>query len=143
VTSDVLGVAASSTPAALRHAVLLSAPPPAATAPGAPYAGADLARLLRDDGAALSIETGSAGERYLVLADLDYPGWRADVDGVPVPIATAYGVARAVHLGPGRHLVRFAYRPVAFRLGLAVAAAALLALAIPMLVGALRPRRIA
>lgn len=141
VTSDVLGATASSTLAELRHTVLLAAPPPAATAPGDPYTGADVARMLQDDGSALAIETRSTGERYLVLADLDYPGWRAYVDGAPVPIATAYGVMRAVHLGPGRHVVRFAYCPLAFYVGLACAAAALLALALPQLIGAVRARR--
>jgi hypothetical protein len=47
------------------------------------------------------------------------PGWRAWVDGSPVPIHRAYGFFMAVPLaGGGEHRVDFRYEPTAFRLGL-------------------------
>jgi uncharacterized membrane protein YfhO len=55
---------------------------------------------------------------YLVLADLFYPGWQAEVDGGKAPIERANYLFRAVRLAPGRHTVRFDYRPASFRLGL-------------------------
>lgn len=48
---------------------------------------------------------------YLVLADQDYPGWRATVDGVPTPILPIDGVFRGLPLSPGEHDVIFTYRP--------------------------------
>lgn len=48
---------------------------------------------------------------YLILADLDYPGWEATVDGVSVPILRADGVFRATALSPGEHEIMFRYRP--------------------------------
>lgn len=48
---------------------------------------------------------------YLVLADLDYPGWRATVDGVPTPIVPVDDIFRGLPLSPGDHDVIFTYRP--------------------------------
>ncbi|MFO7918927.1 MAG: YfhO family protein, partial [Anaerolineae bacterium] len=48
---------------------------------------------------------------YLLLADQDYPGWRATVDGAPTPILTIDGVFRGLLLSPGEHDVIFTYRP--------------------------------
>lgn len=50
---------------------------------------------------------------YLVLADLDYPGWRATLDGADVPITVAEGLFRAVALPAGTHEVVFTYHPLA------------------------------
>jgi len=47
----------------------------------------------------------------LVLADMDYPGWEAWVDGQPVAIYPVDGLFRGIMLGPGDHTVRFEYRP--------------------------------
>jgi hypothetical protein len=48
---------------------------------------------------------------YLILADQDYPGWRATVDGVPTPIQSVDGIFRALPLSPGDHDVIFTYHP--------------------------------
>ncbi len=50
-------------------------------------------------------------DSYLVLADQDYPGWRATVDGVPTPILPIDGVFRGLPLSPGEHDVVFTYHP--------------------------------
>lgn len=70
-------------------------------------------------------ETDRAG--YLVLADTFFPGWKAFVGEEEAEIYRANYVQRAVHLEPGRHQVEFVYRPASFRIGAAVAAAALAA----------------
>ncbi len=59
-------------------------------------------------------------EAYLVLADSDYPGWRARVDGKAVPIVRAYGALRAVAVPAGEHVVEFTFEPLSWRIGLAV-----------------------
>ncbi|MHB0856335.1 MAG: hypothetical protein ACYC5M_02050 [Anaerolineae bacterium] len=50
-------------------------------------------------------------ESYLILADLYYPGWQAQVDGQPAPILAADGVFRAVRLTPGEHEIVWTFRP--------------------------------
>ncbi|MBI2390406.1 MAG: hypothetical protein HYV09_12525 [Deltaproteobacteria bacterium] len=68
----------------------------------------------------LGVESASAG--WLVLTDTFYPGWRADVDGAPAEIVAADGFARAVHLEPRRHRVRFRFVSRSLRFGLALSA---------------------
>ncbi len=66
-----------------------------------------------------------AAEGVLVLTDSWYPGWRAVVDGQPVPIHRADVLFRAVRLPAGSHTVEFVYAPASFRIGLAISLAAL------------------
>lgn len=51
----------------------------------------------------------ASGPGTLVLADTNYPGWTATVDGVATPIGQADLVMRAVPLGLGDHEIRFRY----------------------------------
>ncbi len=60
----------------------------------------------------------------VVLGDVWYPGWRAEVDGVEAPILRANHAFRAVWLDAGRHSVTFSFRPASLRLGLWVSATA-------------------
>jgi prepilin-type N-terminal cleavage/methylation domain-containing protein len=48
------------------------------------------------------------------------------VDGQPAPVLRANALYRAVALTPGRHVIRFSYRPQAFFAGLTLSMAALL-----------------
>ncbi len=130
VVSDVEAALKSDTLARARREVLLGAPPPAASAPGEPYSGTDVATLVRDAGERVEVTTASSGKRWLVLADRPYPGWRATSDGRRVPIVEAYGMVRAVRLGPGRHRVVFEYRPWSVRLGGLLSALTLVALGV-------------
>jgi hypothetical protein len=66
----------------------------------------------------LAIEVRSKEKSVLVLADTDYPGWEATVDGRPVPILRANLAFRAVETPPGNHLVEFHFRPSSARHGL-------------------------
>lgn len=58
----------------------------------------------------------------VVVSELDYPGWCAEVDGAPVPIRRARLAERdtplrAIDLAAGEHRVRMRYRPFARWLG--------------------------
>jgi hypothetical protein len=55
---------------------------------------------------------------YLFVSDVDYPGWRAYLDGTEVELLRANYAFRAVELNPGSHLVRMEYVPLYFRIGL-------------------------
>ena len=62
-----------------------------------------------------AVESGGGG--YLVLLDSYYPGWRATLDGEPIPILRANYAFRAVRLPAGKHVVEFRYKPMSFYLG--------------------------
>jgi len=66
----------------------------------------------------VAVDSPKAG--ILVLSDTFYPGWVASVDGASVPLLRADGVLRAVAFGPGKHIVRFAFRPTSVRVGAAI-----------------------
>jgi hypothetical protein len=58
----------------------------------------------------LTVAAGSTPS-YLILTDADYPGWVAEVNGLPAPIQRANGLFRAVRLGPEPSTVVFRYAP--------------------------------
>lgn len=63
------------------------------------------------------LHTTADGPAYLVLLDLDYPGWRATVNDRTAAIVAVDGLYRAVRLAPGDHTVRFTFHPLAGVLG--------------------------
>lgn len=80
---------------------------------------------------------------FLVLTDLFYPGWTAQVDGRNVKIHRANFLFRGVELDPGLHEVVFGYRPRSFHYGSLITLLTL-ALAVGLAVGDLlwrRPKR--
>jgi hypothetical protein len=54
---------------------------------------------------------------WLFVADANYPGWRATLDGKPTPLFTAQVLGKAVAIPEGRHLVAITFESVSFRLG--------------------------
>jgi hypothetical protein len=58
----------------------------------------------------------------LVTSDLAYPGWSVEVDGLAATLHDVNAGFRAVVVPPGRHEVRFAYRPALAPIGLSVSA---------------------
>jgi hypothetical protein len=66
---------------------------------------------------------------FLFLSDTYYPGWKAYADGREVKIYRANYMFRAVALEKGKHLVRFVYDPLSFKLGLSISVITLLVLA--------------
>jgi hypothetical protein len=71
----------------------------------------------------------------LILSDVVYPGWQAWLDREPVPIYAADAVFRGVAVPPGDHSLELRYRPFSLWLGLGIASATLLAVAVAGLVG--------
>ncbi|MBV9765348.1 MAG: YfhO family protein [Acidobacteriaceae bacterium] len=76
----------------------------------------------------IEIEASLPQSGILVLNDCDYPGWEASVDGMRSKIISADYIFRGLLLRPGKHRIRFAYRPRSFRLGAIISASALVGL---------------
>jgi hypothetical protein len=81
----------------------------------------------------------------LVLADVYYPGWHAEVDGEPAEILRVNRMMRGVGLAEGEHTVVFTYQPASFwwgsRISLVAWAAMVVLLGSAALAAKLRPGR--
>lgn len=51
---------------------------------------------------------------YLLLTEINYPGWRVSVDGHTADLLSWAGIFRAVEITQGRHTVLFEYKPLKF-----------------------------
>ncbi|MBN1529720.1 MAG: YfhO family protein, partial [Thermoleophilaceae bacterium] len=106
---------------------------PAGTSPGA-------ARLTSYEPERVEVRTQARRSSLLVLTDVHYPGWRAEVDGREAPVERVDYLLRAVRVPAGAHTVEFAYRPASWRAGWIVSVVALLVLIALVLVGLRRHR---
>lgn len=62
---------------------------------------------------------------FLVLTDVFYPGWQAEIDGNPTKIYRVDGLFRGVYLEQGNHRIVFKYLPKSFKMGVLVSFLAL------------------
>jgi hypothetical protein len=65
---------------------------------------------------------------WLFLADANYPGWHAQVDGQPATVWTAQLLGKAVHVPAGTHRVVLSFQSGSFRIGRLVSILSLLAM---------------
>lgn len=71
------------------------------------------ARVLSYRNTDVVIVADSPAGGWVVLNDLWHPWWFADIDGKTAEILRANVLFRAVDVPPGRHIVRFTFRPIA------------------------------
>jgi hypothetical protein len=83
---------------------------------GASFTGAS--RIVQERPDRVLIEADLSEPGYVVLVDSYDPGWRAQLDGRPVPIVRANTIFRAVQVPGGHHLIEYVYRPWAVGLGI-------------------------
>jgi hypothetical protein len=69
---------------------------------------------------------GLPGPRILTFLDPHYPGWRARLDGEPVPILLANDAFKAVVVPAGGHEVEFVFRPTRVYAGMTISLASTL-----------------
>ena len=86
------------------------------------------ARIVEEFPAEVAVRAESAAAGTLLLRDRYDRGWRARLDGAPISVEPSEDGFRAVRLPPGRHTVRFFYRPWTFLVGASISAAAFLLL---------------
>ncbi|HSB62661.1 MAG TPA: YfhO family protein [Thermoanaerobaculia bacterium] len=110
--------------------------PPAGLVP-APRAGRSfsVARVVRDAPEALTVDTDASEAGYLVLTRSHDRGWKARLDGADVPLRRANLALSAVLVPAGAHRIELVYRPASFRVGTALSAVSIAALAGLLLAG--------
>jgi uncharacterized membrane protein YfhO len=64
----------------------------------------------------------------VVVSDMWYPGWYAQVDGTPCPIERVDVALRGIRVSAGKHAIEMIYDPPSVRRGFELAAAGALAL---------------
>jgi uncharacterized membrane protein YfhO len=70
---------------------------------------------------------------WLFLADANYPGWHAYIDGREAPVYSAQLLGKAVYLPAGNSRVEICFESASFRWGLAVTVASLCLMALLLL----------
>jgi hypothetical protein len=96
------------------HTVLLNktARTAAAKPPAHPARGSSAAiRTYENTKVVIEVEAAEPG--FVVLHDVWHPWWAADIDGIDVPILQANVLFRAVQVPAGRHVLTFAFEPIA------------------------------
>jgi hypothetical protein len=91
-----------------------------------PQMAAGAVEITQDEANTLTMRVDGDQGSWLVLADTDYPGWVASVDGAEVPIYRANLAFRAVQVDAGLHEIQFEYRPRWLLPGALVSAVSLL-----------------
>ncbi len=96
--------------------------------PERPGFGGD-ARIVADEAERVSVRTESSRAGLLVLADVHYPGWTAEVDGREMTLERVDYLLRGVPVPAGEHTVQLRYHPLSWTVGWAVSVVALILLA--------------
>lgn len=74
----------------------------------------------------LRLHTQTDAERFLVLSEMWFPGWHAEIDGQPLPIYRTNYLLRGLVVPAGNHTIRVYYRPTSAIVGAGITALALL-----------------
>jgi hypothetical protein len=99
------------------------------------------ARIVVDEGERVSIRSRAPRPGLLVLSDVHYPGWTAQVDGSETPVEPVDYLLRGVRVPAGDHTVELRYEPLSWTVGWAVSAVALILLAAAVAMGLSRRAR--
>jgi hypothetical protein len=76
-----------------------------------------LVEVIKLDDEEVVVRTTDPNPSFLVVNDIYYPGWEAEIDGKREDIFLANYMVRAVPLTPGEHLVKIYYKPKSFKIG--------------------------
>jgi hypothetical protein len=98
------------------------------------------AQIVGESPTRIELITRSATPAFLVLSEVFYSGWTAELDGTPVPLVRTDYMLRGVEVPAGVHRVTCVYRPASVAAGAAVSVATV-ALALATAVWRVRQRR--
>jgi hypothetical protein len=83
----------------------------------------------------IRLETTAASPALLVLSEVYYPDWKAQVDGKPAEALQANHIMRAVAMAAGEHEVVFQYDTSRIKRGLLISATSLGAMLVALAAG--------
>jgi hypothetical protein len=86
--------------------------------PGLKEDGSGNAKILKYSANSVEIEANTNGPALLVLTDIFYPGWRAEVNGKPSKIYKTNYTFRGVMVPGGKSNITFTYMPESFLIGI-------------------------
>jgi hypothetical protein len=92
----------------------------------------DSVRLVSFSPGRLVFEVDAGSDGLLIISEIDYPGWQADIDGQAAPLIRANSVLRALPMPAGSHRVTLVFRPMSFRLGAIISGLTAVGLAITL-----------
>jgi hypothetical protein len=98
--------------------------------PGTPLAPAENAAVVSRTANSITIRVTAETQRFLVLADTNYPGWEAAIDGRSTPIYQTNVALRGMVVEPGTHTIIMRFRPITLFVGAAVSLLTLLSVLI-------------
>ena len=83
------------------------------------FAGSASLRIVweRDEPDALEWRLGAQAPAFLIVADMNFPGWSARLDGRPVPIRSVNLLFRGVEIPAGGHRLSMRYTPPGWWVG--------------------------
>jgi hypothetical protein len=93
---------------------------PKATPPPDGEKDQEMCSIVSYDADEITVDAKLNSPGFLVMSEIDYPGWQAYVDGKMTPVLTANYLFRTVSLEPGRHHIRFLFNPFSFKAGTVV-----------------------
>jgi len=76
--------------------------------------------IRRLDANEIEIDATTAAPAYLVMSEVYYPGWRAEVDERTAKVFPANFAFRAVYIEPGTHHIRLFFLPTTWVVGLTI-----------------------
>jgi hypothetical protein len=80
-----------------------------------------------------AFKTSAVRPVWLFVADANYPGWTASIDGRDVPVLSAQILGKAVAVPPGDHVVTIQFRSLSLLLGLGISGFTLIAVALMLM----------
>ncbi len=114
--------------------------------PGVPREGeagagtAGSARIARYEDERVVVEADAEASGLLVLTDVHFPGWKAEVDGEPADVERVDYLLRGVRIPAGSHRIELTYEPLSWRIGWIVSLLAIVAVAAVAVAGRRRAR---
>lgn len=83
-----------------------------------PMPGIDKVEIMEYLPGNISIYTKTKSPAFLVLSEAYYPGWVVRIDRQPGEILRTDYMLMGVYIEPGKHILKFSYEPLSFRIGL-------------------------